>query len=411
MQQLSFGEFQLQDTAPLADRMRPKTLDEVVGQPSIVSPDALLLKSTKGKPHPYSFILYGPPGSGKTSIARLVAKAWDLDYLQLNAVTDGLADLRKAIEKAQASRRIGRRTLLFIDEIARWNKAQQDALLPLVEDGTIVLVGATTENPGFSLNMALRSRMKIERLQALSEESLKTILQKSLQDPNGLNGVYTIETKAQEYLIHQSSGDARALLTALEYASVLARDTAKITFEHVKRASSKQIGGKTQHYHLASALIKTVRGSDPDAALYWLARLQASGEDPVFVARRLLVLASEDIGMANSGALSVSQSAFEAVRVLGAPECWITLAHLTCYLATCPKNWAAYQGFQSAKEFVLQHGEHPVPGWLKNSSTDPMGLEDTDGYSHPSQSTQPQSYWPEGIQEEFYSKNSPPQKK
>ena len=366
--------------APLADRMRPRTLDEIVGQTALTAEGAPLRAAiASGQPH--SLILWGPPGVGKTTIARAIAETSDATYEQLNAVTDGIKDLRLVIERAEQRQRMHRRTLLFVDEVARWNKAQQDALLPYVESGVIVLVGATTEHPGREINKALMSRLKLYTLSSLSEESLLEIARRALTDPErgvpaGLHpGAHplTLTDDASEHLLLHAGGDARMLLNGLEAAGALLPDGGEIDLALAQRATgSRRLAhdrAGEMHYDLTSALIKSIRGSDADATLYWLARLEAGGEDPAFVARRLVISSSEEIGLAAPGALAVAMAGYEAVRSIGPPECWINLAAVATYLARCPKSWASYDGWQRARELVADAPAHPVPPQLRNATT------------------------------------------
>ena len=314
---------------PLADRMRPRTLAEIVGQERLTAPGAPLRAAIEsGQPH--SLILWGPPGVGKTTIARAIAASSDASFEQLNAVTDGIKDLRAVIERAEQRQQMGRRTLLFVDEVARWNKAQQDALLPYVESG-----------------------VKLYTLDDLREDALREIAERALTDPE--RGVLTelhpgaeplvLSDEALEHLLLHAGGDARMLLNGVEAAAALLPDGGCITLELAQQASgSRRLAhdkAGEMHYDLASALIKSIRGSDADATLYWLARLEAGGEDPAFVARRLVVSASEEIGLAAPGALAVAVAGHDAVKSIGPPECWINLAAVACYLATCPKSWAS----------------------------------------------------------------------
>ena len=406
---------------PLADRMRPRTLEEVVGQERLTAPDAPLRAAIEsGQPH--SLILWGPPGVGKTTIARAIANTSDASFEQLNAVTDGIKDLRAVIERAEQRQRMGRRTLLFVDEVARWNKAQQDALLPYVESGVVVLVGATTEHPGREINRALMSRLKLYTLDELGEDALREIAERALTDPE--RGVPTelhdgaapleLSDEAFEHLLLHAGGDARVLLNGVEAAAALLPDGGCITLELAQQASgSRRLAhdkAGEMHYDLASALIKSIRGSDPDATLYWMARLEAGGEDPAFVARRLVVSASEEVGLAAPGALAVAVAGFEAVKSIGPPECWINLAAVGCYLATCPKSWASYQGWARAKALVAEDPAYPVPPQLRNATTDiDRQAGAGEGYVHPAQGgTDVVEYLPEEIRHQRFLQDAPP---
>lgn len=363
--------------APLADRVRPSSLDDVAGQEALTSAGSPLRAAlAAGQAH--SLILWGPPGSGKTTIAHTIAANSSAAFEQLNAVTDGIKELRAVIERARHRSRSGHQTLLFIDEIARWNKAQQDALLPFVESGTVVLIGATTEHPGREINPALMSRLKLYRVEPLDDESLQRILERGLAGAYGPPGatpapVLTVDGDAREHLFLHAAGDARILLNAVEAAAALLPEGGEITLDIAQRATgSRRLShdkAGEQHYNLISALIKSIRGSDPDAALYWLARLEAGGEDPAFVARRLVISASEEIGVAAPHALVSAMATFEAVKAIGPPECWINLAATTCLLAESPKSWASYQGWRSAQEIVESEPAYPVPLPLRNATT------------------------------------------
>jgi len=403
MEQMALGEERANLSAPLAERMRPLTLDEVVGQPSLCGPDAMLRKAVQ-QSKPYSMILWGPPGCGKTTLAQAAARSFGMAYSQLNAVTDGLPRLREIIKEAEARRGIGERTLLFIDEIARWSSSQQDALLPYVENGTLILVGATTEHPGHRLQPALRSRLKVEKLDVLDRPSLEELLERALKDERGLKNKYSITEPARDELYHYSGGDARALLTGLESATLLVGpgggeiDQPTLSSALGERS---QPGGKTASADLVSALIKSIRGSDINASLYWMARLEAAGEDPLYVARRLVVSASEEVGLAQPGALAVAVAAYQSTQILGAPECWIPLAATTSYLAGCPKSWRAYQGLGEARRLVEEHDAYPVPLHLRNASNE-VDREQGYGknYKHPAQSSADQDYLPQQLKDQ-----------
>ncbi len=384
---MGLGEVVAARNAPLADRMRPQQLSEVVGQPQLTGERALLARALHDQ-RPYSFVLYGPPGTGKTTIAMVAARGFGLAFEQLNAVTDGVKDLREVTARARERRRVGEGTLLFLDEISRWSKSQQEALYPFVENGTIVLIGATTENPGFELNRALRSRLKIETVRALTDEDLSGLVDRALTDAQrGLGDKdLTLDPDARAALLRHADGDARALLTGLDYAGTLADPGTAIGAELMFEAlGARSFPGRTEHYDLASALIKSIRGSDPDAALYWLARMEASGEEPRFIARRLLISAAEEVGMGAPGALAVANAGFEATMNLGPPECWLVLAEVACYLATSPKSWASYEGLAAARQLVAEHPSYPVPLALRNPSDEVSRAEGAGrGYTHAS---------------------------
>jgi putative ATPase len=379
-EQLALGASISRRHLPLAERMRPRTLDEVVGQPQLTAPDSpLRVALASGAPH--SMVLWGPPGTGKTTIALCVAGAVDAEVEQLNAVTDGIKELRAVISRAQQRRAVGGRTLLFIDEIARWNRAQQDALLPYVENGTVVLVGSTTENPGFELNRALVSRLQVHVVLPLQDEDLAELARRALEDADRGVGIaaddprppYELDQAALEHLLLTANGDARRLLGTVERSAQLTPSGGAIDLATVEKAAGRRAvaydKGADEHYAIVSAFIKSIRGSNPDAALYWLARMEAGGEDPEFIARRLVISASEEVGTAASGALTVAVSGMQAVKMIGPPECWLALAHVTAYLARAPKSWAAYQGLGAARKLVAEQPHYPVPAHLRNATT------------------------------------------
>jgi putative ATPase len=395
--QLTLGSTTSLRHRPLAERMRPRTLDEVVGQPQLTAPNSpLRVALESGAPH--SMVLWGPPGTGKTTIALCVAAAVDAEVEQLNAVTDGIKELRAVITHAEQRRDTGGRTLLFIDEIARWNKAQQDALLPYVENGTVVLVGSTTENPGFELNRALVSRLQVHVVLPLADEDLAELARRALSDVQRGVGIpaddprppYALDAAAMEHLLLTSNGDARRLLGTIERAAQLTPGGGAIDLETIEKAVGQRAvsydKGADEHYSIISAFIKSIRGSDADAALYWLARMEAGGEAPEFIARRLVISASEEVGVAASGALTVAVSGMQAVKMIGPPECWLHLAHVTAYLARAPKSWAAYQGLGAARRLVAERPHYPVPAHLRNATTSlDRQMGHGQGYVHASQ--------------------------
>ncbi len=372
-------------SAPLAARMRPRSLDDFVGQTHLVGEGRALRRAIESDSVP-SIILWGPPGSGKTTLADVVAHATGARFVQLSAVNAGVADLRKVVAEAQASRRIGKRTVLFIDEIHRFNKAQQDAVLPFVEDGTITLIGATTENPSFEVNAALLSRARVFTLHALDDTDIERLVDRALSDSErGLGKLQVrLEAPARTALVNLANGDARSALGALEFAASIATPengervvtTAMIEDAMQRRATGYDKSGES-HYDTISALIKSVRGSDPDAAVYWLARMLDAGEDPLFIARRLVILASEDVGLADSRGLAVAIAAQQAVHFIGMPEGFYPLAHATLYLATAPKSNSIGRAYSAALRDVRETRNDPVPLHLRNA---PTGLMRELGY-------------------------------
>jgi len=358
--------------APLAERMRPRTLEEVMGQEHLIGPGKPL---TRLAANPPSLIFWGPPGVGKTTLAKLLSGT--RPFHQISAVLDGVAELRKVIE---ALRHQSERAILFVDEIHRWNKAQQDSLLPYIENGTFTLVGATTENPSFSLIAPLLSRCKVFTLRSLGKEQLRALLERAIADKErGLGARFVrADDDAIGFLVDDASGDARKALNTLEIAADLHHHVTLATLKEVlqKRALRYDKAGE-QHYDIISAFIKSMRGSDPDAALYYLARMYEAGEDPRFLARRMVIFAAEDVGLADPRALPLAVAAAEAFDRVGVAEGWIPLSEAAVYLALAPKSNASYRAYQLAKEAVEKHGDLPVPLHLRNA---PTGLMRELGY-------------------------------
>jgi putative ATPase len=358
---------------PLAERMRPKTLDDYIGQEHLVGKDAVLRKMMEAGRIP-SFILWGPPGVGKTTLAQIIANRLEAPFYTLSAVSSGVKDVREVIEKAQSNRFFNSASpILFIDEIHRFSKSQQDSLLGAVEKGIVTLIGATTENPSFEVIRPLLSRCQVYVLKPLDKEELHALLYKAIAEDAVLKqkDIRPVETDA---VFRYSGGDARKLLNILELVvSAEDSDTVEITdakvVERLQENPAAYDKGGEMHYDIISAFIKSVRGSDPDAAVYWLARMVAGGEDPEFIARRLLILAAEDIGLANPNALLLANACFEALRKIGWPEGRIILAETTLYLAASPKSNSAYLAIEEAIELVNRTGNLPVPLHLRNAPT------------------------------------------
>jgi len=363
--------------------MRPRSLDEFVGQEALLGPGRVLRAAIERDSVP-SMILWGPPGSGKTTLAQIVARTTGAQFEGMSAVSAGVADLRRVVNEARARQRIGKQTVLFIDEIHRFNKAQQDAVLPYVEDGTVTFIGATTENPSFEVNSALLSRTRVFVLQPLSDDEVGRIVDRALADRElGLGArELRLDDDARALLISLANGDARAALNALEFAAASVSGQApkidkSLVREAMQRRGSQYDKAGDMHYDVISAFIKSIRASDADAALYWLARMVDGGEDPLFIARRLVILASEDVGLADSNGLLVAVAAQQAVHFVGMPEGFFPLAHATLYLATAPKSNSVGRGFSAAIDDVVQTRNEPVPMHLRNA---PTGLMRQLGY-------------------------------
>ncbi len=391
---------------PLADRLRPKTLAEVIGQEQVLGPDAPLGVMLAARSLS-SLILWGPPGVGKTTIARLLADETDLHFIQISAIFTGVPELRKVFEAARMRRANGRGTLLFVDEIHRFNKAQQDGFLPYMEDGTILLVGATTENPSFELNAALLSRAQVLVLNRLTLADLERLAQRAEHE---LGRALPLTGEAREALLEMADGDGRALLNLIEQVMAWKGggkklDVAALSSRLMRRAAIYDKSGE-EHYNLISALHKSVRGSDPDAALYWLARMLTGGEDPRFLARRITRMAIEDIGLADPQAQTICLHAWETYERLGSPEGELALAQAVTYLALAPKSNATYMGFKAAMAAARKTGSEPPPKHIRNAPTKLMkeqGYGEGYAYDHDVQDGfSGQNYFPEGMKRGVY---------
>lgn len=383
----------IKEEAPLAARMRPHTLDEIVGQDHIVGPGKLLRRAIESDRLFSSLILFGPPGTGKTTLAQVIAAHTQAHFETISAVLAGVGELRLVVSGAVERRKMDhRRTILFVDEVHRWNKAQQDALLPHVESGMITLIGATTENPYFEVIKALVSRSRIFELEPLKEAGLNAILDRALSDPDHGYGKRRVrlEDNARGHLLDLSGGDARNLLNALELAVESTPPdsagaiwiTLAVAEDSIQRRAVLYDKNGDNHYDTISAFIKSVRGSDPDAALYWLAKMLTAGEDPRFILRRLIILAGEDIGLADPQALVVASAAAQAFEFIGLPEGVFPITEATLYLATAPKSNTTLSYFDALKE-IETHGAGPVPIHLMDGSRDAQGLGHGQGYQYP----------------------------
>ena len=381
------GQKRQRDNAPLAARVRPRTFDEFLGQEHIVGPGKALRQAVEADQVP-SLILWGPPGSGKTTLAYLIANLTSSHFEAVSAVASGVAELRRVVEQAKERLALhDQRTILFIDEIHRFNKAQQDVILPSVENGTFTLIGATTENPSFEVIAPLLSRARVFTLEQLTEEQVQTVVERAVADDERGLGAMNVELgpEAMDFLVNMSNGDARVALNTLEFAAHATKPSddgfRRVALETVEDALQRRAvlydKGGDQHYDTISAFIKSVRGSDADAALYWLGRMIEAGEDPLFIARRLVILASEDIGLADPSALSIAVATQQAVHFIGMPEGRIPLAEATVYLATSPKSNSAYAALNKVMEDVRDTRHQPVPLHLRNAVT---GLMRTMGY-------------------------------
>lgn len=391
--------------APLAVRMRPQTLAEIVGQDEALG-EGTWLRSAIENDSLSSIILFGPAGTGKTSLAHVIAATTHAHFVEVSAIGGTVSDLRREI--AEADKRLlhrSIRTILFVDEIHRFNRAQQDALLHAVEDGVVVLVGATTENPFFEVNSALISRSRVVELHRLTDEGVATVLQRALESEKGLAGAFTLSDKAKEAILTLAGGDARSSLTTLSLAADLAKAEGanEITEEMVRKAVPHRMlpydKNKDMHYDVISAFIKSMRGSDPDAVLYWLARMLDGGEDPKFIARRIFIAAAEDVGNADPQAVLIAEAAFKAAEVIGMPECRINLAQAAVYMALAPKSNASYEGLAAAFKEVRNGPLRPVPNHLRDRHR--PGSEDYGEYLYPHSFPAgyvAQRYLPEGLE-------------
>ena len=375
----------IDENKPLADRMRPDCLDDFLGQEEIIGEGKLLKQAIEFDKLP-SIIFWGPPGSGKTTLAYIIAKQTKSEFKQMSAVSSGIKDLREVIKEAEENKRLGKRTILFIDEIHRWNKAQQDGLLPHVEQGLITLIGATTENPSFEVIGALLSRCRVFVLKQLNKSQISEIIKRALKDKKkGLGKLnIKINNKIVDTISEMSNGDARIALNVLEYASSISN---KVTLDIVKDAFQKSNlfydKNGEEHYNIISALHKSMRGSDANAALYWLARMLEAGEDPLYIARRIVRFASEDIGLSNSQALEQAVAAYQACHFIGMPECNVILAQAVVYMAKCKKSNDLYVAYEKAAEDVKKYGNLPVPLHIRNAPTKLMeDLEYGKGYKY-----------------------------
>lgn len=388
MEQMTF--FERDDAAPLAARMRPQNLDEIVGQEHLLGKGKVLRRLVESD-HISSMIFWGPPGVGKTTLARVIARCTKAEFIDFSAVTSGIREIREVMKQAEENRRFGGRTIVFVDEIHRFNKAQQDAFLPFVEKGSIILIGATTENPSFEVNGALLSRCKVFVLQRLTTEDLIQLMECALTDRRGFGDLHVeMPENALEAIAVFADGDARTALSTLEMAVLNGEtdgDNVTVTMETLEQCTSRKSllydKNGEEHYNLISALHKSMRNSDPDAAIYWLARMLEAGEDPLYVARRVTRFASEDIGLADPRALEIAVSAYQACHFIGMPECTVHLAEAVVYMSLAPKSNALYTAYNRARKDALDQLAEPVPAVICNAPTRLMkDLGYGDGYQY-----------------------------
>ena len=374
--QQSFFSNENEANQPLAARLRPQTLEEFVGQRHLLGPGKVLRRLIESD-NISSMIFWGPPGVGKTTLARIIARRTKAEFIDFSAVTSGIREIREVMQQAEANRRFGGRTIVFVDEIHRFNKAQQDAFLPFVEKGSILLIGATTENPSFEINGALLSRCKVFVLQALGEDDLAALVKRALSDPRGFGGQkIEMPEDLPEVIARFANGDARSALSTLEMVVLNAEldgEVLRVTDETLAQCTSRKslLYDKKgeEHYNLISALHKSMRNSDPDAAVYWLARMLESGEDPMYIARRVTRFASEDVGLADPRALQIAVATSEACHLIGMPECSVHLTEAVVYMSLAPKSNALYAAYEAAKKDALEQLAEPVPLVIRNAPT------------------------------------------